>query len=194
RIGLAHGGVVDFGSEEEGGAETIPPDRDRSAGLDYLALGDWHGRREISARCQYSGTPEPDRFKADARGLCLAVTLAGPGAEPEVSEVATGQFRWAEPELGLLPGQDAAEALHAALAADGVAWRDTLLRVRARGRATLAQHDALRRAAAEAGPEFCHFVLDAATLAIEHEEADLDEIATGGAMRIAAESLRDDAF
>ena len=33
-----------------------------------------------------------------------------------------------------------------------------------------------------------------AALAIEHEEADLDEIATGGAMRIAAESLRDDAF
>ena len=193
RIGLAHGGVVDFGDEESGGA-TIPPDRDRSAGLAYLALGDWHGRLAISARCHYSGTPEPDRFKADARGVCLAVAVAAPGAEPEVAEIATGQFRWAEPELTLLPGQDAEGALHALLDADdGPAWRNTLLRIRVRGRAGLAAQDALRRAAEEIAPDFCHFRLDTAALATEYDEADLDEIAPGGAMRIAAEALRDDA-
>lgn len=194
RIGLAHGGVVDFGDEDSAGA-TIPPDRDRSAGLDYLALGDWHGRRAISARCHYSGTPEPDRFKADARGVCLAVALHAPGAAAEVAEIATGQFRWAEPELSILPGHDVEAALHDLLdPGDGPAWRDTLLRVRARGRATLSQQDALRRAADEAAPEFCHFALDTAALATEHEEADLAAIATGGAMRIAADALHDDAF
>lgn len=40
RIGLAHGAVTDFTDAEA----NIPPDRDRSARLDYLALGDWHGR------------------------------------------------------------------------------------------------------------------------------------------------------
>ena len=39
RIGLAHGGVTDFGSED-GGLATIPPDRAERSKLDYLALGD----------------------------------------------------------------------------------------------------------------------------------------------------------
>lgn len=194
RIGLAHGGVVNFGDEESAGA-TIAPDRDRSAGLSYLALGDWHGRVAISDRCHYSGTPEPDRFKEDARGVCLAVGISGAAAKPEIAEVPTGQFRWADIDLQLLPGQDAEAALHAILESDdGPAWRDTLLRVRARGRATLAQQEALRRAAAEVEPDFCFFHLDRGALAIEYEEADIDEIAPGGAMRIAAEALRDDAF
>ena len=48
RIGLAHGAVTDF---TDAGAN-IPPDRDRSARLDYLALGDWHGRMQIGPRVQ----------------------------------------------------------------------------------------------------------------------------------------------
>ena len=78
RIGLAHGGIVTFGSEDDG-AETIPPDRAVSAGLDYLALGDWHGVMRIGERTFYSGSPERDRFKHQGRGACLAVTIPGPG-------------------------------------------------------------------------------------------------------------------
>jgi DNA repair exonuclease SbcCD nuclease subunit len=194
RIGLAHGGVVDFGGEE-GVRATIPPDRACSAGLGYLALGDWHGRLAISARCHYSGTPEPDRFKSDGRGVCLAVTLAGAEADPEVVDIATGQFRWADLTLDLLPDQDAEAALRDLVAADDAPhWRGTLLRIRARGRATLAQQDALRRTAAEVEPDFCFFELDNGALGTEYEEADLDEIASGGALRIAAEALRDEAF
>ena len=77
RIGLAHGAVTDF---IDTGAN-IPPDRDRSARLDYLALGDWHGRMQISPRVHYSGSPEQDRFKHGRRGVCLAVTIDGTGAE-----------------------------------------------------------------------------------------------------------------
>ena len=199
RIGLAHGGVVGFGSEEsdEAGREIISPDRDRSAGLAYLALGDWHRRIAISDRCHYSGTPEPDRFKEDARGVCLAVTVAGPEAVPEAAEIATGRFRWADRPLSLLPSQDAAEALEGAIAMDGADRRDVLLRIRAEGRATLAQQDALRRAAAEVEPEFGHFQLVTDGLATEFEAANLDEIGTG-ALREAADALaaraRDDAL
>ena len=41
RIGLAHGSITGFGSANEAG-NPIAPDRAQQAGLDYLALGDWH--------------------------------------------------------------------------------------------------------------------------------------------------------
>ena len=188
RIGLAHGGVVTFGSEDDD-AETIPPDRAASAGLDYLALGDWHGFVRIGERTFYSGSPERDRFKHQGRGVCLAVTIQGPGAIPEVTEIETGQFDWSEISLPLTPEQDAANAFDAALPMNGTARRDTLLRVRASGWARLAQRMELARAAVEAGPEFGYFEFSDADLGTEYATGDLDEIARGGALRMAAEAL-----
>jgi len=183
RVGLAHGGVVDF--TESG--EQIPPDRDRSAGLDYLALGDWHGRLQVSARTQYSGSPEQDRFKHGARGQCLAVTLSAPGAKPEVTGIETGSFLWADIALPLHEGEDPAAALDALLPV--TERRNTLLLVRAGGWASLAGHAALRRAAEQHGPEFA--LLDMVTdgLGTLHDVTDLDAIDHGGAMRLAAEQL-----
>ena len=68
------------------GAKTAAASRDRAATarLDYLALGDWHGTRRIDARTWYSGTPEPDRFKANEPGNVLQVDIARAGAEPIV--------------------------------------------------------------------------------------------------------------
>ena len=132
RIGLAHGGIVTFGSEDDR-AETIPPDRAVSAGLDYLALGDWHGVMRIGERTFYSGSPERDRFKHQGRGVCLAVTIQGPGVIPQVTEVEIGQFDWSEIPLPLTPEQNAADAFAAALSQDGISRRDTLLRVCASG-------------------------------------------------------------
>jgi len=65
RIGLAHGGVTDFGSED-GGLATIPPDRAETSNLDYLALGDWHGQMRVTSRTWYAGAPEADGFKGHA--------------------------------------------------------------------------------------------------------------------------------
>ncbi|PWK60243.1 metallophosphoesterase family protein [Roseicyclus mahoneyensis] len=185
RIGLAHGGVVDF--TESG--EQIPPDRDRSAGLDYLALGDWHGRLAVSARTQYSGTPEQDRFKHGVRGHCLAVTLTGAGAAPEVAEIVTGDFLWSDVALPLHEGEDAAAALEALLPATG--RRDTLLRIRASGWATLAGHAALRAAAVRQAPEFALLDLVTEGLGTLHDVTDLDAIDHAGAMRLAAARLMD---
>ncbi|ETX29168.1 metallophosphoesterase family protein [Roseivivax isoporae] len=182
RIGLAHGGVTDF--TESG--ESIPPDRDRTAGLDYLALGDWHGRMAVGPRVHYSGSPEQDRFKHARRGVCLAVTLAA-GAEPDIAEVETGLFLWDERDLALSDGQDPAAALAAVLPDAG--RRDILLRVRAEGWIGLAERTELVRAADRVAPEFAHFELAADGLQTRHDPADLDEIDRAGALRQAAGAL-----
>lgn len=187
RIALAHGGITDF--TETGGA--IAPDRDRSARLDYLALGDWHGRMAVSARTHYPGTPEQDRFKHNRRGVCLSVALDGPGAAPRVSEIETGAFLWEESALTLHPRQDAGAALEALLPASG--RRDILLRVVAGGWAGLSDQLALRRAAARFGPEFAHFELRSDALGTQYDAADLDEIDHAGALRLAANALQAEA-
>ncbi len=187
RIGLAHGGVTDFTDT----GEAIAPDRDRSARLDYLALGDWHGRMTVSDRVQYSGTPEQDRFKHDRRGVCLCVGLEGPGATPEVEEIETGAFLWQDVELPLHPRQDAAAALTDALPPSG--RRDILMRVTATGWAGLSDRADLERAATACAPEFAHFDLVTDALGTQYESADLDEIDRGGALRLAANMLKEDA-
>lgn len=187
RIGLAHGGVTDF--TESG--DVIAPDRDRTARLDYLALGDWHGRMAVSARVQYSGSPEQDRFKHGRRGVCLCVELDGPGADPKVTEVETGTFLWAEIPLALHPRQDAAEALEAVLPPSG--RRDMLVRVAAAGWAGLPEQADLRRAADRLGPEFAHFDLVTEALGTQYADEDLDRIDRAGALRLAANMLKDDA-
>lgn len=187
RIGLAHGGVTDF--TDSGGA--IAPDRDRSARLDYLALGDWHGTMAVSDRVHYSGTPEQDRFKHDRRGGCLCVSIDAPGAPPQVSRIETGVFLWSEVALPLHPRQDCAAALDAVLPASG--RRDVLLRVRAQGWAGLSDRTDLQNAAARAAPEFAHFDLRTDALGTQYDTADLDRIDRGGALRLAADTLMQEA-
>ncbi len=189
RIGLAHGAMVGFEEEATG---VIRPDRDRLAGLDYLGLGDWHGARQIGPRTRYSGTPEYDRFRHTGRGACTVVTLEAPGALPQVREVKTGQFYWAEPRLSLLPGEDPVASLHAALPATG--RRDSLLSIHVQGRARLPDRATLQHAAEGVAPDFWFFTMSLDGLETEFDAADLDEIDRGGALRLAAESLRDDAL
>lgn len=183
RIGLAHGGIVDFTEDDA----QIPPDRDRSAALDYLALGDWHGRIAVSDRTQYCGSPEQDRFRHDRRGVCLAVSIEAPGARPDVTEVETGAFLWMRRDLTLQDGQDAGAALEAALPV--AARRDTLLRIALSGWATLAGRAAMARIAARHAPEFAYLDLRDGALGTLHAAADLDDIDRAGAMRAAAEAL-----
>ncbi len=187
RIGFAHGGVVDFSDR----GDHIPPDRDQTAGLDYLALGDWHGRLKVSQRTQYPGSPEQDQFKHGMRGRCLAVTIPGQGTEPEVTEIETGSFLWQDTELALRDGEDAAGALEALLPSHD--RRNTLLKVRAAGWAPMSGHAALRSTLERHAPEFAYLELDTDGLGTLHSVADLDEIDHAGAMRLAAEQLMTEA-
>lgn len=188
RIGLAHGGVLSFASEDEG-SETIALNRATSSGLDYLALGDWHGYLRVDDRTYYSGTPERDRFKHTGRGECLSVSISGPGAIPQVERITTGVFDWPVIEVVMTPEQDAVQVLHAALPQGLSARRNTLLRVRASGWLRLAARRALEVAADAVAPEFGHFEFEDEDLQTECAADDLDAIARGGALRIAADQL-----
>lgn len=183
RIGLAHGGVVDFSDR----GEQIPPDRDRTAALDYLALGDWHGRLEVSTRTHYSGSPEQDQFKHNRRGCCLAVTISGRGAQPEITEIETASFLWQEVGLALHDGDDAARALEELLNISE--RRNTLLRVKATGWTSVSEHTALRGTAERHAPEFALLDCQIEGLGTAHNVSDLDEIDRTGAIRLAAEQL-----
>ena len=94
RIGVAHGSVQGVLAEDIDSANPIGADRATRAKLDYLALGDWHGCKQIDDRTWYSGTPEPDRFKGNEPGYALLVEIDAPGAAPRVTRLETGQFNW----------------------------------------------------------------------------------------------------
>jgi len=187
RIGLAHGAVQSF-SEDGGGLDIIAPDRATRAGLDYLALGDWHGQTMIGPRSWYSGAPEPDRFKHEGPGSALLVSLSGPGAAPVVTPVETASFDWRMIPLDLLSGDDATSVLAKHLPT-GASRRQTLLRLTASGRVRPAARMALEAAVAAVGPEFAHLQLDMQALATDCESEDLDLIDRAGALRQAAELL-----
>ena len=112
RIGLAHGAIQNF-SEDVVASEVIAPDRAARAGLDYLALGDWHRWIEVNPRTHYSGTPEQDRFKHEQPGIALLVDIAGSGAVPQVSPLATASFAWRTLDLHLLAEDEPETALAA---------------------------------------------------------------------------------
>ena len=69
--------------------------------FDYVALGDWHGAKQVADKAWYSGTPELDRFiKGDDHnpGNVLVVE-AGRGQMPRVQCVRTGAIGWHELEF-----------------------------------------------------------------------------------------------
>ncbi|MGD9785186.1 MAG: exonuclease SbcCD subunit D [Hyphomicrobiaceae bacterium] len=92
RIGLAHGAVHGFGGTSQSSVP-IDPRRAQVANLDYLALGDWHGVKEVAPRTWYSGTPEPDNFADSDKGSALVVVLGG-AARADVRRVPTAHFHW----------------------------------------------------------------------------------------------------
>ena len=71
--------------------------------------------------------------------------------------------------------------------------RDMLLRMLASGWIRLPQRMALETAIEHALPEFAHFEFSDSELMTECVAEDLDEIAEGGALRVAAETLYEDA-
>ena len=106
RIVLAHGSVLNFGSladEEEAEAGTpnlIDLPRLSESAFDYVALGDWHGAKQVAGKAWYSGTPELDRFVkgADHNPGNILVVEAGRGQPPQVQCVRTGAIGWHEME------------------------------------------------------------------------------------------------
>jgi DNA repair exonuclease SbcCD nuclease subunit len=101
RILLAHGSVQGFGGDPDDeetafAVNRIDLTRLPQEAFDYVALGDWHGTKEIAPETWYSGTPEPDRFpkgQTNEQGHVLSVRIARRGP-PQVDRIATGRLRW----------------------------------------------------------------------------------------------------
>jgi len=186
RIGLAHGAVQSFG--EDGASEVIAPDRAQKSGLDYLALGDWHGQISINERTWYSGTPEPDRFKHSEPGKALLVEIEGSGAIPDVQPLETGSFNWQKQAMHILSGEDGSKQLEDTLPEISLR-RSTLLQMEVEGRIRIPDRLLLDEAIRKVAPDFALFETKSELLASEYEISDLDTIDQAGALRQAAEGL-----
>jgi len=195
RIGLAHGSIRDFSGQGETSLRAaIAPDRAAQAGLDYLALGDWHRVRRIDARTWYSGTPEPEAFYPPGEpdgGEVLSVAIAGPGAEPRVTPVRTGRYRWAQLAANLHCVDDIEALVARARGLDDDPAR-VFLRLRVSGALSLADRAAFDDRVGDrlAAALFALNLRDDKLLSTL-SEGDLDAIdREGGMVRIAAETLR----
>ena len=190
RIGLAHGSVTRFGSADRSQGNYIDPARPKEARLDYLALGDWHGQRQIGPRCWYAGTPEPDDFDQED-GAVLLVEIAGPGAVPAVQPLPTARYRWVRQRETLHGAEDIAvlDERIRALAPDAARLLVDLVvegTLSLADRALFAQRiDRSLRAA------LCHLRLDDERLYLAPSPHDLDAIARAGFVRAAAARLKE---
>ena len=176
RVGLAHGSVQGILAEDIDSANPIAAGRAAIARLDYLALGDWHGTREIDPRTWYAGTPETDRFRANASGQALLVDIAAAGAQPVVTPVVTGRYRWHSAGAELQVPSDL-DLLLERLAAFGPA---DVVQMEVSGRTDLAGHRRLTDALAQAQGRARSLVADLAALQLEPTEADIEALAADG--------------
>ena len=108
RLLLAHGSVQGFGATDLDADQDADEENPASANnrlqldaalleqLDYVALGDWHGLKQVNARSWYSGTPEPDRFPRtdDYQGGQVLAVTATRGELPKVQPRPTASLRW----------------------------------------------------------------------------------------------------
>ena len=97
RIGVAHGGLDIFPKTVN---FPIPFNRVETSGLDYLALGDWHGLR-LHGRSCYPGTPEPTAFDEAEPGKIIIVEISAAGQTPRVEPRSVALLHWVaeEPEI-----------------------------------------------------------------------------------------------
>lgn len=195
RIGVAHGPVVGFGSDDDMVNNLVPPDRAEQSHLDYLALGDWHSTMRVGPRTWYSGTHETDRYKArdgeevSGGGKILSVTLEGPGAFPEIEAVHVGEFTWRQIERTILE-DEAIENIVKDLE-DISSPQKNIVRLGLKGALSLAGMAALdSKVQSRFGATFGHFEAETSGLLPEPTDDDISSIDSSGFVRSAAERLR----
>ncbi|MBY9068234.1 DNA repair exonuclease [Hyphomonas sp. WL0036] len=186
RIGIAHGSVEDFASETAA-VTRIAKNRPDTANLDYLALGDWHGTRQMGPRLWYSGTPEPDRHVDNDRGAVLVVSIEAQGAVPIVKSVRSAKFAWPVIALELFGPEDIARIIPAVVG-EGAA-RMTLARLSLSGRLAHADRQALSGVLADLEARLAYLDVRDQELEVIVEASDLDTLDATGSVRAAADEL-----
>ncbi len=187
RIGLAHGSVQGFGSEGES-AVTIARDRAQSAGLAYLALGDWHGMRSITPSTWYSGTPEPDRFPDNDPGYILSVVIDG-GRTVSVTPVKTAKYHWRKLDATVRAFEDVA-ALEAHMTGEGADRARTLVRLGLTGSLSLKDHARLSEWCDVTAARMRHLEALTSAVAVTSDQTDLDILGGDGPLADAAAELK----
>jgi len=104
RILLAHGSVHGFAAADLDADDDNPSSANNRLDLDaalldqldYVALGDWHGLKQVNSRTWYSGTPEPDRFPRtdDYQGGQVLKVRLQRGGTPVVEAMPTAALEW----------------------------------------------------------------------------------------------------
>ncbi len=187
RIGVAHGSVQGVLAEDIDSANPIGAKRAERANLDYLALGDWHGCKQIDDRTWYSGTPEPDRFKGNEPGYALLVEIDGPGAVPRVTQLETGQFKWQVWEQAVAVASDVDEFI-ARLANAGAS---DVLSIRVAGQIDLAGLQRIRAALSHAEAKVRSVQVDLTALRLLPTAADIAALKADGYLGDVIAELRD---
>jgi DNA repair exonuclease SbcCD nuclease subunit len=96
RIGCVHGSTFDI----DGYQTNFPIRRDAGVlrGLDYLAIGDTHSFRDVTANLSvptvYPGAPEPTGFDEPGAGKVAIVALFRHGSRARVEEAPVAFWRW----------------------------------------------------------------------------------------------------
>ncbi len=107
-IVVAHGSLEgkSMASGWEGMTLPIDPSCVDRTGMDYLALGHWHGYRGYEdnsgvVRITYSGTHEQTKYNEDGAGQCLLIQIDGKRDTPKIEPIKTGQLTWVSRESEL---------------------------------------------------------------------------------------------
>jgi DNA repair exonuclease SbcCD nuclease subunit len=134
RIGLVHGSTFDL----QGYQTNFPIARDapEKRGMDYLAIGDFHGFRVMPengiAPIVYPGTPEPTNFKEQGAGHVAIVSFRRRGAAPRIRKERVARWTWRDETVSSIVGlrNVAAEDLSS-----------TILRLRLEMTVSIAEYD-----------------------------------------------------
>jgi DNA repair exonuclease SbcCD nuclease subunit len=186
RIGLAHGSVDGILAEDVDSQNPIAGDRASRARLDYLALGDWHGKKQINERTWYSGTHEPERFRGNEPGYVLLVEIASPGAVPQVTPIKCGKYDWKKFEFDVQGDADVELALRELEAIDAGVVADVSLA----GVCDLAAQERLQEALKLAERRAAAFAQRDTELRIMPSEADLQALRGDGFVGNALQQLK----
>ena len=189
RVGLAHGSVKERLPDASEASNPIAAGRAGTAGLDYLALGDWHGTLRIDERTWYAGTPEADRFGSSDPGNVLCVGIERPGALPSIESIPVGRYVWRQIEWDIhgAPDVDALERRLESLCPDPVRH---LVWLKLAGVVDFALHEKLRDRLAAWDARLRHLRCEEEALVARPSEDDLDGIDRAGFVRAAVEALR----
>lgn len=186
RIGLAHGSVQGILADDIDSANPIAMDRPELARLDYLALGDWHGTKIVGPKIAYSGTPEPDRFKANDSGQALLVEISAPGEVPIITAVQTAQFRWRSIAMDLQVESDADIVIDQL----GILQSNEVIDLTITGRIGLAMQGVLLNAIGQAEASARHLQADLSDLQLVPSDDDIASLQADGYLAEVIDELR----